>query len=174
MYIILPNERNGIASLIQNIQRLTLEKLIFGGTTRELLLQMPKFRIETQINLAQPLTKVNLPEISWYVDDESVFINLLILLLSQLRMGMIFNIDADFSGITDENVRVNTMIQKAYIEVNEMGSEAAAVTGKRLLILVYIKTVKNMEGKSILQGWFLMNFSHVSIRQNFFFFSLQA
>ena len=47
---------------------------------------------------------------------------------------MIFNNTADFGNIRDKPVWVNTMIQKAYIEVNEMGVQATASAGKRLWI----------------------------------------
>ena len=47
---------------------------------------------------------------------------------------MIFNNTADFGNIRDKPVWVNTMIQKAHIEVNEMGVQATASAGKRLWI----------------------------------------
>lgn len=45
-------------------------------------------------------------------------------------MAEMFSDRADLSGITDEPLVVDEVVQKSYIEVNEEGSEAAAATGK--------------------------------------------
>lgn len=47
-------------------------------------------------------------------------------------MGMInmFDHSADFSGITDQKLTVDKILQKATIDVNEGGCEAAAATCK--------------------------------------------
>jgi len=53
----------------------------------------------------------------------------LIPVLEQLGMGIAFSNRADFSQMTSEPARISKVLHKAVIEVNEEGSEAAAVTG---------------------------------------------
>lgn len=50
----------------------------------------------------------------------------------QIGLGDIFEDSADFSGMLEspEPLHVSKVIQKAFIEVNEEGTEAAAATGK--------------------------------------------
>jgi serpin B len=66
-------------------------------------LALPKFKLETpQLQLNQPLT--------------------------DLGMGPIFEQTANFSGISDEQLFISKVIQKAFIAVDEDGTEAAAAT----------------------------------------------
>lgn len=44
-------------------------------------------------------------------------------------MDEMFTEAANFKGISDTPLQVDKVLQKAFIEVNEEGSEAAAVTG---------------------------------------------
>jgi serpin B len=72
----------------------------FGG--REGSVTLPKFKIEYQVGLNGPL--------------------------QALGMKSAFGQDADFSGIADEPLSISEVKQKSFVEVNEQGTEAAAVT----------------------------------------------
>ena len=49
-------------------------------------------------------------------------------MLSGLGLDDIFSSNADFSGIADKNVNVDTILQKTKLELDENGTKAAAVT----------------------------------------------
>ena len=49
-------------------------------------------------------------------------------MLSSLGLDNIFSSNADFSGIADQNVNVDTILQKTKLELDENGTKAAAVT----------------------------------------------
>jgi len=52
----------------------------------------------------------------------------LIPILTELGMGVAFSSSADFSGISEVPTCISQVQQKTYIDVNEQGTEAAAVT----------------------------------------------
>ena len=49
-------------------------------------------------------------------------------MLSSLGLDNLFSSNADFSGIADQNVNVDTILQKTKLELDENGTKAAAVT----------------------------------------------
>ncbi|KAF5269269.1 hypothetical protein FQR65_LT02570 [Abscondita terminalis] len=105
MVIILPNKRDGIDDLEKKLVNVDLSKLTHGMRTVEVEVSLPKFKIETTMDLKSVLTKMGL--------------------------GVIFDPEnANFSEIadSDEQLYVSKAIQKAFIEVNEEGAEAAAAT----------------------------------------------
>ena len=102
MYMILPDDDiNGfIASLdIDKWQKIRNNMSL----ENDVILSMPKFKIEYGIKKL----KNN---------------------LVRMGMGNAFSSEADFSLMTDSDVYIENVLHKAVIEVNEEGSEAAAVT----------------------------------------------
>ncbi|XP_066247831.1 antichymotrypsin-2-like isoform X3 [Euwallacea similis] len=105
LLVILPNKRNGIANLEKKLAETDLTKITENMFKPEVVVKLPKFKIETTIDLKKPLEKIGL--------------------------GEIFTNKANFSGMLEspEQLFVSEVIQKAFIEVNEEGTEAAAATG---------------------------------------------
>jgi serpin B len=103
LMVILPKSIEGWRMISQVINYERFNLVLSGMGTREVLLALPKFRSELQINLRQELTSMG--------------------------MGTAFSRQADLSGMTGEkNLYVDEVIHKAFIEVNETGTEAAAAT----------------------------------------------
>ncbi|XP_076671474.1 antitrypsin isoform X5 [Andrena cerasifolii] len=102
MVIILPNEINGLPMVEKKLQGMSIADILKQGYEREVQLQLPKFKIEKKIDLNSVLEKMGLTDM--------------------------FTAHANFSGIADNKLAVSKVVQKAFIEVNEEGSEAAAVT----------------------------------------------
>jgi len=112
MLILLPNEKDGLSNMETKLKNFDLSALPGRLQERKVAVQLPRFRLESTIDLKAPLTKLGLS-------------------------SMFDQTKADFSGIpanplgTNENLYVSKAIQKAFIEVNEEGSEAAAATEQR-------------------------------------------
>ena len=104
LYILLPNEIQGIKKLKTDLKNFTvLENSIEGLREKTVDVTFPKFKIETESSLIEKL--------------------------SQLGMKSAFSGEADLSGIDGKrDLTVSDVKHKAYIEVSEEGTEAAAVT----------------------------------------------
>ncbi|XP_054716948.1 uncharacterized protein LOC129226369 [Uloborus diversus] len=103
MLILLPNAKDGLTSLEES---LTVDKL--QAIRKELY--------KTKVDVAFPKFKIE------YDQEMSSY-------LKSLGAGKIFSPSSDLSGMTSNKVSVNQVLHKAFVEVNEEGSEAAAVTG---------------------------------------------
>jgi serpin B len=80
-----------------------LRGVLAGAARHQVTLSMPRFRLETAFNLVPALR--------------------------QLGVTTAFTQDADFSGITAaERLRISAVVHKAYVDVDEQGTEAAAAT----------------------------------------------
>ncbi|XP_067006409.2 ipis-1 isoform X3 [Anabrus simplex] len=111
MLILLPNNIDGLQQLESNINNLDFSLIRNSLWEKKVDVTLPRFKILSSIDLNPPL--------------------------QQLGMGILFNGGGNFSGLTDTAVTVSKAIQKAFIEVNEEGTEAAAVTA----ILVAIESL---------------------------------
>lgn len=103
LMVILPKSVEGWRMVSQVISFERINLVASGMETREVQLALPKFRTELRINLKKELTS--------------------------LGMGSAFSRHADLSGMTGEkNLFVDEVIHKAFLEINEAGTEAAAAT----------------------------------------------
>lgn len=66
-----------------------------------------------------------------------MWLPIIFLALLQLGMEVAFSSKADFTPMTQDKTPlvISKVIQKAFIEVNEEGTEAAAATGKSKLFI---------------------------------------
>ncbi|XP_017792670.1 PREDICTED: serine protease inhibitor 3/4-like isoform X2 [Habropoda laboriosa] len=105
--IILPNEIDGLAAVEKKLENSSISEILRHGFSRDVNLYLPKFKVESTIPLNSILQKMGLTDA--------------------------FTTRANFSGIADARLLISKVIQKAFIEVNEEGSEAAAATGLVIL-----------------------------------------
>ncbi|XP_059225535.1 antichymotrypsin-2 isoform X5 [Stomoxys calcitrans] len=105
MLVILPNSRTGLAALEEKLKTTSLHDLTSKMYSTKVIVDMPKFKAEFSAELKDVLTN--------------------------LGMGHMFSSNADFSKMlkSPEPLQVSKVIHKAFIEVNEKGTEAAAATG---------------------------------------------
>ena len=90
-----------------------LAGLLSGGAGQTVDLSLPRFRITAGFMLADTL--------------------------KALGVRTAFTGAADFSGISDEPLRISAVVHKAYIDVGEEGTEAAAATGTVFAALALVK-----------------------------------
>jgi serpin B len=103
MIIILPKNTEGwrLVGRILTLDRLSL--ISKGMEVKEVEMAIPKFTYDSQFNLKETLVSLGMKEA--------------------------FSDDADFSGMTEANdLKIDEVIHKAFIEVSESGTEAAAAT----------------------------------------------
>ena len=103
-YVFLPKTGNSLDSFYNSLNAQTWEQWIKQFRSRPGSISLPKFKLEYDITL-----------------NES---------LQALGMTPAFNRQqADFSGISNEKTSIDQVKHKTFVEVNEEGTEAAAVTG---------------------------------------------
>ena len=106
MVIILPDEKNGLHAVEQELPKFDFAKGLEFYIPNTYEISVPKFKIESQFDLKEIMESLGVKDM--FVQGK-----------------------ADLSGISEnaQNLHVSKIVQKAFIEVNEEGSEAAAATG---------------------------------------------
>lgn len=102
MYIVLPDEGIGIDSILDGMDGEEWGQIIGSLSDSDVVLSMPKYKMEYGVKLLNDV-------------------------LTDMGMGIAFDMRADFSNIS-EGIFISRVMHKAVIEVNEKGSEAAAAT----------------------------------------------
>ena len=106
MYVFLPDAGSSPEKLISIMNGDTWQRVTQPGfSEREGTVVLPRFKVEYGVELKEPLKALGM----------------------QAAFG-----NADFSGISDRGLFVSAVRQRAFVEVNEEGTEAAAVTGMAL------------------------------------------
>ncbi len=104
MTLIVPQEQHTVQEVAKTLNSNKLTEWLTKADTSKLELQMPKFKLEYQKELREILT--------------------------QLGMGEAFSNQANFSRMlqSDQSLAISEVMHKAFVEVNEEGTEAAAAT----------------------------------------------
>ena len=104
MVVLLPKNADGLPELEKSLTVDTFAALMSKLHVREVNAYLPKFKLETSFGLKPTL--------------------------AAMGMKRAFTGEADFSGIsTTEALYISAVLHKAYVDVNEEGTDAAAATG---------------------------------------------
>ena len=99
----LPREREGIKALEAGLDRTKMDGWMAAARMQKVSVFLPRFRLETKFVLNNTL--------------------------AAMGMSDPFGPQADFSGMDGaRDLFISTVVHKAFVEVNEEGTEAAAVT----------------------------------------------
>ena len=101
MYVLLP--KKSLDEFLQNLTMANWEQWIAHLHFRKGTVELPRFKLENEYDLKE--------------------------VLQALGMPVAFTRQANFHSISDEPLYIDWVRQKSYVDVNEEGTEAAAVTG---------------------------------------------
>jgi serine protease inhibitor len=104
MFVLLPKRVDGLADLEQKLSPETLKAWTSGLREQKVEVYLPKFKMSASFRLDG--------------------------VLSSMGMPLAFSDEADFSGMDGKrDLFISAVIHKAFVDVNEEGTEAAAATG---------------------------------------------
>jgi serine protease inhibitor len=104
MIVFLPKDPGGVPALEQSLTDSNLQQWLGQlGSVSKVIVTMPKFKMTQQFELGSTLSAMGMPQA--------------------------FSSSADFAGMTGHrDFAISEVIHKAYVDVNEEGTEAAAAT----------------------------------------------
>jgi serpin B len=105
LLIVLPRKNDGLHLLENSWAAAGSYRQVTDALRHEkkVIVSLPRFKMETQFKLSS--------------------------VLGEMGAQLAFGARADFSGIAEEPLKISEVIHKAFIDVNEEGTEAAAATG---------------------------------------------
>ncbi len=103
MLILLPRNRDGLSRLESELSSGKLRQLSSLLRKREVTVLLPRFKMSSSFSLSDTLAAMGMPDA--------------------------FSTNADFSGMNGKHdLHISAVLHKAFVEVNEEGTEAAAAT----------------------------------------------
>ncbi|HYW48574.1 MAG TPA: serpin family protein [Bryobacteraceae bacterium] len=115
--ILLPPQQIGLEGLERSLTPENVAAWLQPLETRPVEVYVPKFRAESDLALRKPL--------------------------SEMGMAEAFSPSADFSGIDDRrDLCLSAVVHKAFVEVDEIGTEAAAATGTMVAMVAMVQRPK--------------------------------
>jgi serpin B len=103
MVVLLPREKDGLKKLEETLTTAKLDGCLGKLAGRKVAVTLPRFKLQSRFELGKALAAMGMP--------------------------LAFTGAADFSGITDtEKLFISKVIHQAFVDVNEVGTEAAAAT----------------------------------------------
>ena len=114
MVVLLPRAIDGLASLEGLLNEPTLDRWLAQARNQKVNVFLPKFKLTAQFSLAQTLAGMGMTEA--------------------------FSPSADFSGMDGaRDLCISAVVHKAFVDVNEEGTEAAAATGTMMRSMAVIR-----------------------------------
>ncbi|MCD4745953.1 MAG: serpin family protein [Bacteroidales bacterium] len=108
MLVLLPKAKDGLQELENSFTYKNYRNWNSMLTKKEVKLSIPKFEMTSEFNLGSVLSGMGMPDA--------------------------FSFNADFSGMTGKkDLKIDKVVHKAFVEVNEKGTEAAAATAVMMM-----------------------------------------